>query len=120
MEQLADNIRGSFDARVKYLGKNVVETHRLLHDAQKFLGNVRRDRRSMARRLHADLGGFVDNLKESVGSLRNKFGRQQKAFHQECKTAHQAWARTEKALNTRRRNFKGELAKAKQAAGRVH
>ena len=120
MKHLADEIIGSFDARVKFLGQNVCETHKTLENAQKFIGKCARDHRSMARKLKADLGGFAEDLSDTVGGLRRKFRTQQGKVRQEFRAGHQAFALASKTMAARRRNFHPAVKKATQSAARSH
>lgn len=112
-KNLGEELIGSFDARVNFLGKNIVDTHR-------FLSNFRKGHKAMGNKLRADLGAFVDDLSETVDELRHKFQKEQKVVHQECKANHQAWEKVNKTMAAKRRNFKGALTGAKQKASRAH
>lgn len=120
MEKLGNNIIDSFNSRLNFLGQNIAETHKLKHDARKTIGKFHRDRMAMGRKLHADLGGFTDNLTESVNGLKRRFHKQQNEFHRECASAHQNFTRVGKILASRRHNFKGEIKKATQKASTHH
>ena len=103
---LGEDFLASFDARVDFLGKNIVGTHRLLTGFQK-------ENKARAREIGADLGAFVTDLRETVDNLRRE-------NRKECKGAAQAWQRVAKAMASRRHNFKGVVAAAKQKAARAH
>lgn len=110
---LGEELIGSFDGRVNFIGENIVDTHR-------FLTNFRKDHKAMGKKLRADLGTFVDDLSGAVKGLRRKFQKEQKAVHQECTTNHQAWEKVAKTMAAKRRNFKAALTGAKQKAARAH
>ena len=103
---LGEDMLGSFDARVNFLGKNIVDTHRLLD-------GFRKEQKTMGNKLRADLGAFVDHLTGTVKGLRHKFQRENAA-------AHRAWEKVTKTMEAKRRNLKGALTAAKQKAGRAH
>ena len=109
---LGEEMIASFNERVNFLGKNIVDTHKLLN-------HFRKDHKAMGRRLRADLGAFVNDLTETVDQMRHRFRKEQKAVHQECKETHQAWQQVAKTMATKRHNFNGALAKAKQSASRT-
>ena len=110
---LGEDMIASFNERVNFLGKNIVDTHRFLNDCRK-------SHKAMGKKLRAELGAFTDHLTETVDQMRRKFRKEQKAVHQECKETHQAWQRVAKTMAAKRHNFKGTLAKATQSAERSH
>lgn len=120
MKKMGDGIKGSFDARMNFLGTNIVEAGKTLAGARKFVGDCHRKRKIMARKLHADLHGFTEDLKDNVGTMKEKFHREQRKNHQEFRSGHQAFFAAAKALSARRRNFKSEIARAKQKAQHAH
>lgn len=107
---LGEDMLASFDSRVNFLGKNVVDTH-------KFLGAFRKHHKTMARKLKTDLGVFVDDLSETVDKLRHKFRKEQRAVHHECAENHRAWENVAKKMVNKRKNFKAAFTKAKRTAG---
>ena len=143
---LGEELMGSFDARLNFLGKNIVDTHKFLHnfrnqhkamgrklrhDLGTFVENVhdfverqqskfRKDHKAMARKQHTDLTHFVENLEDTVHNQQSKFRKEQKEVHQECKKNHEAWQRVSRAMANKHRNFKTSLKTAKQKAGRGH
>lgn len=143
---LGENLLGSFDARVNFLGKNIVDTHRFLdtfkkghkamgkklrHDLSAFVGDIeefvdqqqakfKKDHKDMARKQRTNLHAFTENLTDTVEGIRNKFQKEQKQVHQECKANHQAWEKVSKTMATKRKNFKAALTGAKQKASRSH
>lgn len=120
LSNLGKEMTASFDARINFLGKNIVDVKRTRLDAQKLIGHFAKDHKAMGRKLRADLGGFVDDLTGTVDELRGKFHKEQNAVHRECKEAHSAWMGASKGLASKRRNFNGNLTKAKQKASRAH
>lgn len=120
MTNLGENILGSFDSRVKFLGKNIVDVKNLKLDTHKILGGFHKAHKAMGNKLRADLGGFVDDLTESVDGLRHKFQKQQRAVHQECKSGHQAWEKVSKTMANKKKNIKTAVTAAKQKAARAH
>lgn len=116
MTNLGEDIASSFDARMDFLGKNVVDVRNLKSRTQRFLGCLRKDRKALSKQLREDLGGFVENLTDTADHLRQNFHKQQNAVRQECKQAHQSWQGIAKTLASKRRNFKGNLQKAMQKA----
>jgi len=120
MTNLGENILGSFDARINFLGKNIVDVKNHKLDTQSLMKGFHKAHKAMGNKLRADLGAFTENLTDSVDTLRHKFQKEQKAVHQECKSAHQSWQKTGKTLANKRRNFKGALSSAKQKASRAH
>lgn len=119
MSHLCEGITGSFDARVKFLGQNTFETHKTLDEARKFLTKCARDRKAMGRKLRADLGGFVEDLSDTVGSLKKRFRTQQGKVRQEFRAGHQAFAQASKTMAAKRRNFHALFKKAEQSASRA-
>jgi len=117
---LGEELLGSYDARVNFLGQNIVDVRNHKLDTQRFLNNCKKAHKAMGKKLRADLGAFMDHLTETVDQLRYKFQKEQKAVHQECKQAHQSWQRVAKTMAAKRHNFKGALGKAKQSAARTH
>jgi hypothetical protein len=117
---LGEDFLGSFDARVNYLGKNIVDVKNLKLDTHKLQNGFRKAQKAMGNKLRADLGAFADDLTGTVASLRHKFQRQQRAVHQDCATAHRAWEKVGKTMAAKRRNFKANLSRAKQNAARSH
>lgn len=117
---LGEDFLGSFDARVNFLGKNIVDVKNLKLDTHKLQNRFRKEQKAMGNKLRADLGGFVDDLTGTVTGLRHKFQKQQRAVHQDCAAAHRAWEKVEKTLQAKRRNFKGAVTAAKQKASRSH
>jgi len=113
---LGEDFLGSFDARINFLGQNIVDVKNLKLDTHKMQNGFRKARKAMGNKLRADLGGFVDNLTESVDGLRHKFQRQQRTVHQDCVGAHRAWEKVEKTMAAKRRNFKTALTAAKRKA----
>lgn len=120
MSNLCEGIAGSFDARVKFLGQNAFETHKTLDEARKFIAKCSRDHKAMGRKLRADLGGFVEDLSDTVGSLRKRFKAQQGKVHQEFRAGHHAFAQASKTMAAKRRNFHASFKKAEQSASRAH
>ncbi len=103
---LGEDMIASFNERVNFLGKNIVDTHRFLNDCRK-------SHKAMGKKLRAELGAFTDHLTETVDQMRHKFQKEQ---HQ----AHQAWQRVTKTMAAKRHNFKSDLTRSKQSAARVH
>lgn len=99
---LGEDLIGSFDARVNFLGENTVDIHKTLE-------GFRKDHRAMGKKLRADLGAFVDDLTDETHD-----------FLDQCRTdnrkAHQAWEKVAKTMAAKRRNFKGTLTAAKRKA----
>lgn len=118
MKELGNAIRESFDNRIQFLGQNIVEAERTRENARRFINRTHRERRNMARELHADLKAFTHNLAESNRAMRNKFHREQREIHNELLAGHRAFCQMEKNLNSRRRHFNSEIRKAKQKASR--
>lgn len=116
MANLGGSILSSFNDRINFLGHNVAEVNRITNDAHKFLDHTRKDRKAMARGLHADLGTFVGNLTDSVGKLCQGFHKESKAFHQECKAGHQAFQKVEKEMAEKRRHFDTSVRNMAQKA----
>lgn len=110
---LGEELIGSFDGRVNFLGENIVDTHRLLT-------HFRKDHKAMGKELRADLAAFVDDLSGEVKGLRRKFQKEQKAVRQECTTHHQAWEKVAKTMAAKRRNFPATLTRARQKAAAAH
>lgn len=103
---LGEDIMGCFDARVNFLGKNIVDTHR-------FLTNFRKSHKEMGRKLRATLHAFVGDLQDTVDTFRKK-------NQKDNRTAHQAWQKVCKTMAAKRHNFHNTLRFAKQKAGRTH
>lgn len=120
LSNLGKEITASFDARVNFLGENIVDVKNMKFDTKKLIGHFAKDHKAMGRKLRADLGGFVDDLTGTVDGLRAKFHKEQNAVHRECKAAHSAWMGAAKSLASKRKNFNGNLTKAKQKASRSH
>lgn len=117
---LGEELLGSFDARVNFLGQNIVDVKNHKLDTHRFLNNCKKAHKAMGKRLRAELGAFTDHLTETVDQMRRKFRKEQKAVHQECKENHQAWQRVAKTMAAKRHNFNGALSKATQSAARSH
>lgn len=117
---LGEDFLGSFDARINFLGKNIVDVKNLKLDTHKLQNGFRKTQKAMGNKLRADLGGFVDDLTGTVDGLRHKFQKQQRTVHQDCTAAHRAWEKVEKTMQSKRRNFKGAVTAAKQRAARAH
>lgn len=117
---LGEDFLGAFDARVNFLGKNIVDVKNLKLDTHKLQHGFRKAQKAMGNKLRADLGTFVDDLTETVDGLRHKFQKQQKTVHQDCAAAHRAWEKVGKTMHSKRRNFKAALTGAKQKAARSH
>lgn len=117
---LGEELLGSFDARVNFLGQNIVDVKNHKLDTHRFINHCKTAHKKMGKRLRAELGAFTDHLTETVDQMRRKFRKEQKAVHQECKETHQAWQRVAKTMAAKRHNFKGTLAKATQSAARSH
>lgn len=120
LANLGKEITASFDARINFLGENIVDVKHMQSDARKLVGHFAKNHKAMGRKLRADLGGFTDDLTGTVDGLRAKFHKQQNAVHRECKEAHSAWMGAAKSLASKRRNFNANLTKAKQKASRAH
>lgn len=118
INHLGNNILGSYDTRIKFLGQNIIDVKNLKNDANKLIHRFKKEHKSMGNKLRAELGSFVDDLTESVESLRYKFGRKQKSIHNEYKSAHQSWQKASKIMASKRKNFKSSLSRAKQTASR--
>ncbi|OGQ07082.1 MAG: hypothetical protein A3G32_03810 [Deltaproteobacteria bacterium RIFCSPLOWO2_12_FULL_40_28] len=116
LSNLGKEINASFDARVNFLGKNITDVKNMQLDAKKLISHFSKDRKAMGRKLRADLGGFVEDLTDTVDGLKAKFHKEQNAIHRECKEAHSAWMGAAKSMTSKRRNFGGNLTKAKQKA----
>lgn len=117
---LGEELLGSFDARVNFLGQNIVDVKNHKLDTPRFLNNCKKTHKAMGKRLRAELGAFTDHLTETVDQMRRKFRKEQKTVHQECKETHQAWQRVAKTMAAKRHNFNGALSKATQSAARSH
>ena len=117
---LGEEFLGSFDARVNFLGQNIVDVKNHKLDTHRFLNNCTKTHKAMGKKLRADLGAFTDQLTDTVVQLLHKFQKEQKTVHQGCKDAHQTWQRVAKTTAAKRHNFKGTLAKATQSAARSH
>lgn len=113
---LGEDFLGSFDARVNFMGKNIVEVRHLNLDTHKLQNGFRKAQKVMGNKLRADLGGFVDDLSQTVDGLRHKFQKQQRKVHQDCATAHRVWDKVEKTMAGKRRNIKMALTVAKRKA----
>lgn len=118
MTNLGENILGSFDARVNFLGNNIADVKNMKLDTKRLIGKLHKDHQAMGRKLRTDLGTFVDDLTGTVDTLRHKFQKEQRTVHNECKSAHQSWEKTSKTLASKRRNFKGSVKNATQKAAR--
>lgn len=116
---LGEDLLGSFDARVNFLGKNIVDVKNLKLDTHKLQGGFRKAQKAMGNKLRADLGTFVDDLTGMVDGLRHKFRRQQRTVHQDCAAAHRSWEKVGKTMAAKRRNLKSSLTAAKQKAARA-
>lgn len=115
---LGENMIGALDARVNFLGKNIVDVKNLKLDTHKVLSGFHKAHKAMGNKLRTDLGAFVDDLTESVDGLRHKFQKEQRAVHQECKASHQAWEKVAKTMAGKKKNFKAAVNGAKQKAAR--
>lgn len=113
---LTEDILGSFNTRVNFLGQNVADTHKIIADTHRFLSHVRKHHKAMGNKLRATLGTFVSDLSEGVADLRKRFQTQQKANHQECKANHQAWHKMSNTMAAKRRNFHASLKASTQKA----
>ena len=113
---LGEDLLGSFDARVNFLGKNIVDVKNLKLDTHKLQNGFRKAQKAMGNKLRADLGGFIDDLTGTVAGLRHKFQKQQRAVHSDCTAAHRSWEKVEKTMAAKRRNFKTSLTAAKRKA----
>lgn len=116
LTNLGEEMLASFDARVNFLGQNIVDVKKHAADARKFLRKCGRDHAKMAQQLDADLDAFMDNLEQTVGKMQGQFRKEQGARGRDCKAAHQAWQRASKTMATKRRNFNGQLSRSKQQA----
>lgn len=117
---LGEDLLDSFDARMNFLGQNIVDVKNHQIDTDRLRNKIRKAHKAMGKKLRADLEGFMDRLTDTVDQLRHKFRKEQKAVQQECKGVHQAWQRVAKTMAAKRHNFNGALAKAKQSAERKH
>ena len=113
---LGRDFLGSFDARVNFLGKNIAGVKQLKLDTHKLQSGFRKAQKAMGNKLHADLGGFVDDLTDTVNGLRHKFQRQQRAVHQDRAAAHRAWEKVAETMRAKRHNFKAAVNTAQQKA----
>lgn len=107
MQNLADDIRASFDARMNFLGENSRNTKRALQNARKFMGSCRQNHKAMARQLRTDLDTFTENLADTVEGLRRAARRRQAGFHKECQAGHNAFQKLQEEMGKRRRNPRG-------------
>lgn len=95
MQNIGDNIRTSFDARMDFLAENSRNT-------KKFLGSCAHDRKAMARQLHTDLGAFTENLTDTVEGFRRTFRRYLGALQKECQSGHNSWVKCQEEMAKRR------------------
>jgi hypothetical protein len=102
LTNLGENMLASFDARVSFIGQNIADVEKLATDTHHLLGDFRKDHKTMAKKLHADLGAFVDDLTGTVDKMRSKFQKEQEEVHQDCKGVHQAWQKVSKAMAHKR------------------
>lgn len=116
---LGEDMLGSFDARVNFLGKNIVDVKNLKLDTHKLQNGFRKAQKAMGNKLRTDLGCFVNDLTGMVDGLRHKFQKQQKTVHQDCMAAHRSWEKVGKMMQAKRRNLKGSITAAKQRAARA-
>ncbi|MBI2336717.1 MAG: hypothetical protein HYU97_08155 [Deltaproteobacteria bacterium] len=115
---LGEDFLGAFDARVNFLGKNIVDVKNLKLDTHKLQNKFAKEQKAMGNKLRADLGAFVDDLTGTVEALQHKFQKQQRTVHQDCTAAHRAWEKVEKTMQAKRRNLKNAVNAAKQKASR--
>lgn len=120
MTNLGENIMGALDARINFLGQNIVDVKNSKLDTKKMINKFHKDHQSMGRKLKADLGTFVDDLTGTVDTLRHKFQKEQKAAHHECQAAHNSWEKTSKTMASKRRNIKTAVKNAQQRAQKSH
>lgn len=108
-KKLAENFRSSFNTRINFIGQNVVDTHEILHDANKLVKGFHKAHEVMAKQLGTDLGNFVCDLTGSVEDIRKKFRKENKERFQTCKGAHEAWTNVTKEMAKKRKTnrFKG-------------
>lgn len=106
---LGEDCLASFDARATFLTRNVVESRESIHDTHRFLAKLQKEHKARARKLRAELGGFVNNLRETVLSLRRKNRR-------DCKDARLAWQRMARMKASKHPNPIGAVASRKQKA----
>ncbi|MDI6807470.1 MAG: hypothetical protein QME66_00605 [Candidatus Eisenbacteria bacterium] len=102
---LGEDMIASYNERVNFLGKNIVDTHRLL-------GGFRKDHKAMGRKLRSDLAVFPIALTETVDQMLSK-------FRKEHREAHRAWQQVARTMASKRHNFNAALTKAKQSAART-
>lgn len=143
---MGEEFINSFDARVGFLGKNIVDTHRFLQKCRNdhkamgrkqrtflhtFVGDVedfvkkqqakfRKDHHTMGKKQRTDLHAFTEDLTDKVHNLQKKFQKEQHAVHQECRSNHKAWENVAHKMAQKRRNFRNALKLSKQKAGRTH
>lgn len=112
MSHLADDLVGSFDSRVKFLGHNVADVKHLRREAQKTVERFRKEHRTMGRKLRSTLGAFMEDLRGTVKELRDHFSRDRAAIQKDLRGGHRAFQRMAKTLAERRQHFQGDLKKA--------
>lgn len=120
LTNLGEGMVASFDDRLNFIGRNIVDVQRHERGTHAFLNDCRKHHKAMAKKLRADLGAFVNHLSETVDQMRKGFQLELKGFQKEQKKAHQAWGQVTKTMAATRRNFNNTLMRAKQKAARAH
>lgn len=114
MTNLGENFAQSFDDRINFLGHNSFEVRKMKRNAHNFLGELKRDRKAMSRKLHHDLRTFTTHLSDTVDGALNKFRKQRHHLHLEFKNGHNAFQKIAKAMFSKRHNFFTNIKKAEQ------
>lgn len=116
LTNLGEEMLASFDARINFLGQNIVDVKKHAADTQKFLSTTRREQAKAAGKLHANLEDFVCGLAETVEEFQERCHKEQKVRQRETRAAGQAFKSASKAMAQRRKQFNTRLSQAKQKA----
>lgn len=120
---LGEDMIAAHDARVDFLGHNIVDTHR-------FLNKCRSDHKAMGKKLRSFLANFVDELRDNTARFMKKTKKDNGLLftdvhhfldqcRQEGRKAHQSWQKVAKTMAAKRRGFNNQLKNAKQHASRT-
>lgn len=114
MTNLGENCMDSFDDRVHFMGKNRFEVKKMKQSTHQFMNELKRNRKAMGRKLHAELQDFTDHLTDTVHKTLCGCKKERRQLHQEFKAGHNAFQRTAKAMANKRHAFFAQIKKSEQ------
>jgi hypothetical protein len=110
MFKLFKGIEASYNDRINFIGKNINETHKMLH-------RFHTDHHTMAKNLQTTLEDFTGNLADYVDHLLGRFKRERMALHRELQPGRRAFAEGTKNMARTRKNFSSDVEKETKKSG---